>query len=117
MNTRKKGEKSEHLAISFLESKGMEVLGRNFNCSFGEIDVVCQHGEELVFVEVKSTTNNSLISIWETVSKSKARKLAKAIDFWLQQKGKLNSPWRFDFVGIVYNDKDYSVEHIANAEL
>ena len=52
-NTRKKGAFGEDFAASFLESKGSRVLCRNYKGKHGEIDIIAEKGEYLLFVEVK----------------------------------------------------------------
>ncbi|MFZ4438247.1 MAG: YraN family protein, partial [Syntrophales bacterium] len=48
------GKKGEELAAAYLEEAGYRIIERNYRCLFGEIDMVAEEGETLVFVEVKS---------------------------------------------------------------
>jgi len=47
------GDAAEALAARYLEGRGLRVLARNFRCRGGELDLVCRHGDTLVFVEVR----------------------------------------------------------------
>jgi putative endonuclease len=51
-----KGRLGENLAVTYLEELGYRILERNFRYSrIGEIDIIAQEGDEVVFVEVKLT--------------------------------------------------------------
>ena len=54
LSTAQKGALGEDAAVSYLESKGWEVLARNFRVRVGEIDVIARQGDTVAFVEVKS---------------------------------------------------------------
>lgn len=50
------GRAAEGLAARFLESRGLEIVARNYRCRRGEIDLVAREGRTLVFVEVRLRT-------------------------------------------------------------
>ncbi|MEP7154599.1 MAG: YraN family protein [Betaproteobacteria bacterium] len=52
-NTKKTGDDAERIAESYLVGKGLTVVARNYRCRFGEIDLLMQERETLVFVEVR----------------------------------------------------------------
>jgi putative endonuclease len=58
------GAAGEDLAADFLFKKGYQVLRRNYVTKVGEIDIIAQDRETVVFVEVKAFADNS----WEGVS-------------------------------------------------
>ena len=53
-NRRIQGKAGEDLAARFLESNGFNILERNYHFERGEIDLVAEEGDELVFIEVKA---------------------------------------------------------------
>jgi putative endonuclease len=53
MNRKAIGDNAERLACQYLQRHGLKLLGRNFRCRGGEIDLIMQHGDSLVFVEVR----------------------------------------------------------------
>ena len=54
MNTMKKGRFGERAAAKYLAEHGYYVRQRNFKTKYGEIDIIVDDGETLVFVEVKA---------------------------------------------------------------
>lgn len=60
MNYKKEvGQFGESLACDYLKGKGYKIIGRNIKVSFQEIDIISQRGDLIVFVEVKTRTNNN----------------------------------------------------------
>ena len=53
------GAQAEKLAAQFLQRQGLKLLHSNYRCRFGEIDLVCQQHDTLVFVEVRLRSNTS----------------------------------------------------------
>ena len=99
--TRELGEVTESLACKYLEKKGFKLLERNFNCRFGEIDLIMQHSDSLVFVEVRYRRNTNFGSGAESITASKQSKLIKTASAYLQRHAKLSKyPARFDVVSI-----------------
>lgn len=96
-----RGRKAEESALHYLESKGMRLVVRNFRTRRGEIDLIMQDGKELVFVEVRSRSSQAFGSPAETVSASKQAKIRKTALFFLQQRHLLETPCRFDVVGVL----------------
>lgn len=50
---RKSGDDAERIAERYLTQQGLKLLFRNYHSRYGEIDLIMQHAEALVFVEVK----------------------------------------------------------------
>ena len=53
MNRRQTGTAYERRAGEYLKEQGYELIGYNFRCRQGEIDIIARDGRYLVFVEVK----------------------------------------------------------------
>lgn len=51
--TREQGEYTESLACRYLKNKGLKLVEKNFNCRVGEIDLIMQDDNNLVFIEVR----------------------------------------------------------------
>ncbi|MAR89901.1 MAG: YraN family protein [Pseudomonadota bacterium] len=100
--TRKRaGNQAETLAREYLCRQGLEFHSANFQSKTGEIDLIMQDGEMLVFVEVRFRAATEHGSPLATVTRSKQRKLVRTAGFFLQQHfGDRWPPCRFDVVGI-----------------
>ena len=101
VTTRKQGEYTENLACQYLQKNGYQLIEKNFNCRVGEIDLIMQDKDSLVFVEVRYRKNNHFGSAAESITASKQSKLIKTASLYLQRHDKLNKyPARFDVVAI-----------------
>ena len=99
--TREQGEYTENLACRYLEEKGFKLIEKNFNCKVGEIDLIMQDNDSLVFVEVRYRKSNNFGSGAESITSSKQSKLIKTASLYLQRHAKLNKcSARFDVVSI-----------------
>ena len=94
------GNRGEELARQYLERQGYRVVARNYRCAWGEIDLVAQEGEELVFVEVRTRRGDAFGTPEESITPAKARHLVASAQEYLQERGPENAPWRIDFIGI-----------------
>ena len=73
--TRQKGNFGEELSVKELLNKGYRILERNFSSRYGEIDIIAENDNYIIFVEVKL---RKIINNWypkESVNKSKQRKI------------------------------------------
>jgi putative endonuclease len=116
--TRKQlGTEGEKEALKFLERKGYKIVEKNFRSSFGEIDIIMKHGEELVFIEVRSRTDNSFGEPYETVNIKKQNKLYKLAEHYLNLKELQDMPCRFDVISLIltHDGSVRTIEHIENA--
>ena len=115
MDTSKQtGTKGEDVAVGFLEKKGYKVLYRNWLYMHKEIDIVAQHNNELIIIEVKTRAAGSLISPLEAVNMKKQRLIIEAANAFIE-KHNVNLETRFDIVTIVYSNGKCDIEHIENA--
>ncbi|MFT6345659.1 MAG: putative endonuclease [Paraglaciecola sp.] len=96
------GREAENLARTFLEQQGLIFIMQNYRCRTGEIDLIMQDTEELVFVEVKFRSKNQYGSAIEFFHASKKRKFESAVMHYMQERGFNPSvvPHRIDLVGI-----------------
>jgi len=110
MNTKAFGNKSEDLAVKFLQEHGFLIIERNFYASrLGEIDIIAKKDNVLHFVEVKSS-RKSFEPIYN-ITASKLNKLIKSANYYLKQK-KLDFAWCIDAL-IIKNGKIELIENIT----
>lgn len=71
------GKAGETIAAHYLVSSGYRVLERNWRIPSGEIDLICQKDDTIVFVEVKTRIGAGHGKPWEAVNARKRAKLVK----------------------------------------
>ena len=76
-STQDLGKYGEDLAIKFLKRKGYKILQRNFRSKFGEIDIIAQEQDTLVFVEVKTRWSQSFGPPEEAITPWKIKAIIK----------------------------------------
>ena len=80
---RETGTLGEYAVCAFLRQTGAEILCRNFTVRGGEIDIIAQQGEYLLFVEVKTRRPGSLVSGAAAVDAKKQRFIIRAAEQYL----------------------------------
>ena len=100
MEPRKIGIKGEKLARNYLVDEGYKILDRNFRYKRGEIDIIAQRNDLLVFVEVKARTNTHFGLPETFVSDKQAAQIVEVADHYIDQTG-WNGPIRFDIISII----------------
>lgn len=109
-----KGDQAENQACNFLQSKGLTLLARNFSIRAGEIDLIMQDHDLLVFVEVRYRKNSNFGGAAMSVTPKKQQRIIKAALAY-QQKHAPQSSMRFDVVAIDGEGKDRQINWIDNA--
>ncbi|MEH6358225.1 MAG: YraN family protein [Pseudomonadales bacterium] len=95
------GKQAEHEALNFLKQQGLKLLDKNYHCRQGEIDLVMQDEQTLVFIEVRYRKSAHFGSSAESVTNSKQRKIIHTAEHYLCNKVKTAIPaCRFDVVAI-----------------
>jgi putative endonuclease len=111
------GKEGEKNAKQFLENNGYTVLETNWRFRHKEIDIVCKYENLLVFVEVKTRTNDFFQKPYDAVEIKKQKLLIDAAEAFVLEYDNF-SEIRFDIISIVYNNNQVqSIEHIKEAFL
>lgn len=109
------GIEGENVAVKFLEKKGYRIITRNYKTRIGEIDIIAQDGDTIVFVEVKTRGDESFGKPFEAVNKRKRQKLKNLALLYLKKQGR-EFPVRFDVLSIFCRDnRNKEIEHIKDA--
>ena len=94
------GAEGESLACSELERRGYRVIQRNYRTRSGEIDIVAEDGDTVVFVEVKTKSDGSFGDPVEEVTPQKVRQLVSMGEFYATYCCPPNTACRFDVVTV-----------------
>lgn len=97
-----------------MKKQGYSIVGQNYSCRFGEIDLIAQKGSYIVFVEVKTRKNECFASPREFVTPAKQSRVRKTAMVWLQQNPTDLQP-RFDVIEVIGEGRRPIVRHIENA--
>jgi len=111
------GRFGERLAAAHLEAKGYRILARNYRCREGEIDLVAQRGDVLVFVEVRARRGEEAGTAAESVTQVKAGRLVATAQAYCQEHPHLPPNQRIDVVAVNLSPQGrlQKVEHIEGA--
>jgi len=110
------GRLGEDAARAFLEAKGLRVLDQNVCLGRLELDLICEHQDTLVFVEVKTRAEGSLATPADGLTAQKRSRLLRAAQQYLSRHELWHKPCRFDLVCVLVRaDAVHSIEHIENA--
>jgi putative endonuclease len=112
----KQGKQAELNACEYLQAKGLRLLAQNYHCNHGEIDLIMQDQDDIVFIEVRSRNRVDYGNALESIKKNKINKLIKTATHFLQMKKwlyRVNS--RFDIVVIHPIAGRLQLEWIKNA--
>jgi putative endonuclease len=112
MNKTIQGRRGEEQAAVALESKGMEIITKNFRSKYGEVDIIALEGQTIVFAEVKSWSAYGMEDLRYSLDIRKQRKIIKTAKYFLSENRKYSKmAIRFDVVFV----KETSVTHLASA--
>lgn len=117
MNRKQTGNLGEDLAAWFLISKGYDIIGGNYHSRYGEIDLIAEKDQKIVFVEVKTRKNLSFGVPEESFTSKKVQSLVKCAEQYAEENGLVLDDWQIDLVAIELNKNNSlkRIEHFADA--
>ena len=119
MNLGKTGTEGEKRVANYLRKKGFSVVKRNFLSKYGEIDIIAQNEEYLIFVEVKTRKQGSMLSGIEAVDPFKQKRIILSANDYIRKTESQLQP-RFDIAEVTVFEKadgvlGYKLHYIENA--
>ena len=117
MNRQEVGKLGEKIARKFLKKRGYRIREVGFRCPRGEIDIIAQQKDYLVFVEVRTKSNLDFGTPEESITQAKKKKLIALALTYTNTHQNLPTLWRIDVVAIELDDKGKlkRIELIENA--
>ena len=119
MNIGKTGAEGEKRVANYLRKTGFSVIKRNFQSRYGEIDIIAENEEFLLFVEVKTRKQDSMFSGAEAVDEFKQRRILLTANDYIVKTQNEKQP-RFDIAEVIVTEKEngesgYKLRYIENA--
>ena len=108
------GKEGEDAACHFLQSKGYTILDRNWRWRKLELDIIAEHENSLIVVEVKTRRNEDFGSPEEAVNDAKIRRIVHAADVYVK-KYQIDLPVRFDIISVTGIVPPFQIVHIKEA--
>lgn len=114
------GQQGEDVAVAYLKNQGYRIRERNYantrGLRLGEIDIIAEKGEEIIFVEVKAayieTGKEARLPEWQ-VGRSKLKKMEKAANIYLKMKRLTERDYSFDVIAVTFfPDRDPEIRHL-----
>ncbi len=113
---RRFGSDNEQRAAQYLQNKGYQILGMNWRCKNGELDIIAQDDKQIVFVEVRSRHAVSTEAAFESVTLQKQNKLIRLAYHYLEAHHLGDVDWRIDVIAIAMpRSGEYLIDHAENA--
>ncbi|MNF95456.1 hypothetical protein D3C84_782130 [compost metagenome] len=109
----------EEAAAAYLQSEGYVIKSRNWRCKAGELDIVAEHGDVIVIVEVRTRTAGSSAvfgTAAESIDARKVHKVRTMATLYLQSHGLHHAAVRCDAVIVLLGQdgKALDISHMQN---
>ena len=108
------GKKGEEIAKNYLLSKKFSIIKQNYHSRYGEIDIICEDKNYIVFVEVKSKFYLSYSNLSGRVNFIKQKKILKTVEIYLSENISDKQP-RIDVIEVIIFENKNKINHIENA--
>lgn len=100
-NNKDTGELGEDLATKFLNKQKFSIITRNYRLNNGEIDIIAEDGDDLVFVEVKTRSSIKFGTPAEAVNFLKQQQIIRVAQEYISQHNLFHKNIRFDVITVL----------------
>ena len=107
------GAWGEQIAAAYLLKEKYRIIGTNYRCRFGEIDIIAANRTYLVFAEVKLRKSSAFASAAEFVDQRKQERLRTTAELYLSENPTQLQP-RFDVIEIYAPEGIHTAKPIIN---
>lgn len=114
MNRRQDGTRGEAAVAEYLRDKGYVIRTCNYLCHTGEIDIIAEHKEVLVFVEVKARRNQNYGRPCEAVTPAKLKRIERTALWYMSANRLHDRNARIDVVELWWESSGMRIEHLEN---
>ncbi len=103
MDKKNFGKSGEDLAAVILKNEGFHILERNFLCRYGEVDLICEKENCLLFVEVKTRRTDAYGTPEEAIDRNKKSHIRNTAAYYISTHRMENREVEFQVIGITVN--------------
>jgi len=108
------GQTGEERAKGLLLSKGYKILNTNWKSGKREIDIIAENKDFIVFVEVKTRSDDHILAPSKSVTSEKQKSIIYAAETYLKRYN-ISKESRFDIISIITDGKTETIDHIVYA--
>jgi putative endonuclease len=109
------GERAEQLACTHLRALGFEIVARNARVGRLELDVVARRGQLMVFCEVRSRSNDRLMTPAQSIDPRKVARVRQAAAAWLRSAQQGATQVRFDVASVLFDVPEGRLNYLEGA--
>ncbi len=109
------GKTGEEIATQYFIKKGYKLLDKNFRTKNGEIDLIFEKDNTVIFVEVKFRTQDKFGDPIESITSKKISKIIETAKFYVNQYELWDKDIRFDVITIKEKNGKYKFDHVREA--
>ena len=117
MNKALIGKIGEEMASNFVKKQGYKIIEKNFRIRGGEIDLIAQDGDTLVYIEVKTRTTHAFGLPEESVGFHKLKFLERAAKFYRLKRKNLPDLERIDVIAVDLSENEPKIKLFQNVSL
>lgn len=114
MQNQDKGKIGEEMSMTYLLKNEFQVIERNYKFKKGEIDLIAQKNNLLVFVEVKWRSNSDFGFPEESINSNQQKSIIKTAEQYIFEKN-WQGNIRFDVIAITENEETKELQHFEDA--
>jgi putative endonuclease len=108
------GIKGEDMAAEHLKKAGYKILDRNWRAGKLEVDIIAENKDFIVFVEVKTRSEDFLVDPKTAVNTEKRRSMIYAADTYLKRNN-IDKECRFDLITVIRKGNTHQIDHLEDA--
>ncbi len=108
------GHKGEDRAVEYLKEAGYKILHRNWKAGKLEIDIIAENKDFIVFVEVKTRSDDYQEHPSSAINREKQRSMIFAADSYIKWNN-IDKESRFDVIFVIKKGDEYEIDHNEDA--
>lgn len=113
--TQKIGNGGEDLVAKYVTTIGYIISARNYRTRYGEIDIIAENDDKILFIEVKTRNERATVAPREFVNYTKQKKIFTTAQIYMQ-KNYISLQPRFDVAEVITKDNgERTLNYIENA--